>query len=56
MAKLEKKLRTDMRTVLDAIHNGIISGSVSASYEDGSDITVNGVRCAVRVYERFSIL
>lgn len=40
--------------MLDTVHQGVLSGSASASYEDGSDITVGGVRCAVRVYERYS--
>ena len=29
-------------------------GSASASYEDGSDFRMGDVRCAVRVYERYS--
>ena len=29
---------------------------MSASYEDGSDYTIGSVRCAVRVYERYSYL
>ena len=39
---------------LEKIHNGILDGSLSASYEDGSDWEKNGVKCAVRVYERYS--
>ena len=49
MAKLEKQLRGDFDTVLSKLDEGILSGSMSANYEDGSD-----VRCAVRVYERYS--
>ena len=39
---------------LDKIHDGILNSSMSASYEDGSDYTAGDVRCAVRVYERYS--
>ena len=54
MAKYEKRLIGDFDSVLSAIDNGIISGSISASYEDGSDFSLGGIRCAVRVYERYS--
>ena len=39
---------------LDKIHDGILNGSMSASYEDGSDWEKDDVKCAVRVYERYS--
>lgn len=55
MAKYEKRLRGSFRDVLEAIHNGVMGGSASASYEDGSDYIGNGVQCAVRVYERYSM-
>ena len=54
MAKLERSLQGDFDDVLSRLHDGILSGSVSASYEDGSDYSAGGVRCAVRVYERYS--
>ena len=56
MAKLEYRLRGSFDQALNVIHDGVLSGSASATYEDGSDITVDGVRCAVRVYERYSIM
>ena len=56
MAKLEYRLRGSFDQALNVIHDGVQSGSASATYEDGSDITVDGVRCAVRVYERYSIM
>ena len=31
-----------------------MGGSMSASLEDSSDFSCGGVRCAVRVYERYS--
>jgi len=55
MAKLERRFHGDFDTVLDYLHSGILSGSITASYEEGSDYTAAGVRCAVRVYERYSM-
>jgi len=54
MAKYECRLSGDFGRVLDYFHNGILNGSMSASYEDGSDCAFGPVRCAVRVYERYS--
>lgn len=54
MAKLEKHLSGDFDTVLAQLDDGILSGSVSATLEDSSDFECDGVRCAVRVYERYS--
>ena len=53
MAKQEYRLRCDLDSLLRAIDKGILSG-MSASYEDGSSLEADGVRCAVRVYERYS--
>lgn len=54
MAKYTKYLTGSFDEVLDRIHKGILDGSVSASYEDGSDCRFDDVRSAVRVYERYS--
>lgn len=54
MAKFECTLRGDFRGVLLAIDQGILSGSVSASQEAASRYEINGVKCAVSVYERYS--
>ena len=56
MAKYEKRLRGGFDQVLAHLHHGILSGSASASFEDGSDFRCGAVRCAVRVYERYSAL
>lgn len=56
MAKLECSLNGNFDTILNDINENILHGSVSASYEDGSDFNLNGVRCAVRVYERYSFM
>ena len=54
MAKLERSLTGDFDRFLDHINRGIIGGSISASFEDGSDWREGLVRVAVRVYERYS--
>jgi hypothetical protein len=55
MAKYEKRLKGDFKELLDWLHNDIINGSASASFEDGSDITIEQIELAVRVYERYSM-
>lgn len=54
MAKYERRLKGDFDEVLDLCEVAIMDGSMSASYEDGSDFESNGVKVAVRVYERYS--
>lgn len=57
MAKLERRLTGDFDGLLDYLHRGILNGSASASYEDGSDYqSGDGLRCAIRVYERYSMI
>lgn len=55
MAKYENTLTGSFNEFLDIIEEGILKGSSSASFEDGSDYENNGIRCAVRVYERYSM-
>ncbi len=55
MAKLETHLTGSFDTVLDQLHQAILDGSLSASYEDGSDCTLGNARVAVRIYERYSM-
>lgn len=54
MAKYEKRLTGNFDHFLDYLHDGILGGSASASYEDGSDWQAGDLRCAVRVFERYS--
>ena len=54
MAKLECTITGDFDSVLRRLHDGVMNGSASASYEDGSDYRDRDFRCAVRVYERYS--
>mgnify|MGYP000988279851 CR=1 FL=1 len=39
MAKYEKHLTGNFDEVLNAVTDGVLNGSMSASYEDGSDWT-----------------
>lgn len=55
MAKYERRFQGSFDQALSRIHSHILSGSITASYEDGSDYSAGGVRCAVRVYERYSM-
>lgn len=54
MAKFETRLHGDFDDTLRYIHEGILNASMSASYEDESYFQSAGVRCCVRVYERYS--
>ncbi len=54
MAKYEKVVYGNFDRILDQLHRAVMSGSTSASYEDGSDFSQGEFRCAVRVYERYS--
>lgn len=56
MAKYECNLTGDFTGLVLAIENGILSGSASAHLEGSSDYSAEGVKCAVRVFERYSIL
>lgn len=57
MAKLERTIyNEDFDQLLERIERGILSGSMSASLEDGSDYALNGARCSVRVFERYSAM
>jgi len=55
MAKFETYLRGDFAVILKAIEQGILHGSASASLEDGSNFASGEFRCAVRVFERYSM-
>ena len=56
MAKYECSLTGNFDVFLDMVDNGILNGSLSASFEDGSDLQTGNIRCAVRVYERYSMM
>ena len=54
MAMLERTLNGNFNDIVQAVHNGILSGSASASYEEGSNFSMGDARVAVRMYERYS--
>lgn len=56
MAKLEQTRNDDFYKLLARIEHGILNGSVSASLEEQSDFSKDGVHCAVRVFERYSYI
>ena len=56
MAKYEASLSGNFDELLGRINDGILKGSVSASFEAGSDYRCGDIRCAVRVYERYSLI
>ena len=56
MAKYECRLIGDFEKIRDLCANKIISGSMSASYEDGSEYEIDGVRVSVKVFERYSAI
>lgn len=56
MAKLECTLHGNFDAVLQALEQAVLGRSVSATREDASDMTIGGCRCAVRVYERYSVI
>ena len=56
MAKLEQHINGDFDRILDYLHEGILNASSSATFEDESYVQYAGVRCCVRVYERYSWL
>ena len=49
MAKYERRLTGNFDHFLHYLHDGILGGSASASYEDGSDWQTGDLRCAVRL-------
>lgn len=56
MSKIERNLHGNFDEVLNAIETRILQGSMSATFEAGSDHRQGNVRCAVRVYERYSMI
>lgn len=56
MAKIEKTVYENLDPLVDRIESGILESSMSATLEDGTDWTIDDVRCAVRVFERFSYM
>ena len=56
MAKYETALTGNFDELLAQLNNGILSGSISATLEDSTEVQSDNTRCAVRVYERYSMM
>lgn len=56
MAKYECSFTGNFDQFLNKVENELLKGSLSASFEDGSNFQTGNVRCAVRVYERYSMI
>ncbi|MBE5786068.1 MAG: hypothetical protein E7324_00845 [Clostridiales bacterium] len=56
MAQYEAHLQGNFNDLLNYIEHQVMQGSSSASREGGSFYEIDGVRCAVRVYERYSYM
>ncbi len=56
MAKYECSIKTDFTSFIKLIEEEILEGSATASLEDSSDFQMADVQCAVRVFERYSLL
>ncbi|MBB1496131.1 hypothetical protein J4N02_01925 [Propioniciclava sp. MC1595] len=54
MAKYERSFPGSISSFLPYFHDNIM-GSISATAEDGTDLTLGEVRTAFRVYERYSM-
>ena len=55
MAQYTNRFIANFDRLLRHIDDSVLKGSVSASKEGGSDFVCGGVRCAMRVYERYSM-
>ncbi len=56
MAIYEQQLSGSFDEILGMLEEGVIQGSLSATLEGASDYTAGDVRCAVRVFERYSMI
>lgn len=56
MAKIECELQGNYGEILSSLEDAVMSGSLSASREDSSDFSYGDCICAVRVFERYSML
>lgn len=56
MAQYQKHFTGPFQGLLVYLDHEILHGSVTASQEGGADMACGDVRCAVRVYERYSFL
>lgn len=55
MAKYEKRFQGNFEEVVSFCEKTIMGGSITASYEDGSNFALGNTKVAIRVYERYSM-
>ena len=54
MAQIEYLLKGRFDEVLEKVEKGILERSVTATLEEESDWEEDGIRCSVRIFERYS--
>ena len=54
MAKYVRDFKGELSSFINDLNEAILNGSVSASLEDSSSVSLGQVRCEVRIYERYS--
>ena len=54
MAKYVREFKGELSSFINDLNEAILNGSVSASLEDSSSVSLGDVNCEVRVYERYS--
>ena len=56
MAQYTNHFETGFDSLLSYVEDSVKKGSVSASMEGGSDFALGNVRCATRIFERYSMI
>lgn len=56
MAKLEYELKENFNEFVESLEEYILNNDSSSEMHDNSDIVLGEVKCAVRVFERHSIV
>lgn len=56
MAKYERSFQGNFEEVLSFCEKTIMDGSITVTYENGSDFVFGNTKVATRVYERYSML
>ncbi len=54
MAKFECSIKENFESALNVIENAVMDGSASATLEDSTYFKQGDIRCAIRVFERYS--
>ena len=56
MAKMVRTLHGDFDTIIEQIVREVVNYNVSSTLEEVIDVTEDGYRCSVRVFERYSMM